>query len=319
MAESAAEAAEPTTCPACNAPADGAKRYCACGEDLSVLFAERWANEAEERARREFAEGGVPEIPLDAWRPRHGVRTWIAWTLTPVVAIVIAAVNHVAFPSMLPGNPHLVVGLVGLALLGPAVAWLHSRRAAGVRPPNELRDADATFHTFIHALLQDRSNYAWHLLLPRRRSEDRRGPAIEVLGTRAVTLDFSHPELFRGYWLRVLHPAGSATSLVSIATEPDGDDRAVGRAEFLARRQRSVPLWILLPAVPAAILLGPRFAGSLWIVGPFAGIAPWILMVALEALFPGERTTLVLETRLVRIGGRWFVHDASLVPQLNEA
>jgi hypothetical protein len=39
----------------------------------------------------------------------------------------------------------------------------------------------------------------------------------------------------------------------------------------------------------------------------------------LVAQLAGSVADLRLETRLVRIGGRWFVHDASLVPQLNEA
>jgi hypothetical protein len=310
-----------TTCPACNDPADGAARYCACGEDLSPLFAERWAEEAEERARREFAEGGVPAIPEGAWRWRYGARMWFAVATTPVVAVAIAACIHVAFPFMLRGNPQFLLALGGLAVLGPFIVWNLLRSTVRVRPPHELLDADTTFRTFVHSLMQSRFEYAWHLLLPQRRAEERRRPPIELLGTRALTIDYSHPELLGTYWLNVFQPdlrAGTATKLASIVVEADGDDRAVGRAEFEARRQRPVPLWIAAP-ITAGVAVVLVTGTGLWLTaGPLGGAALYFAIIGTQNLFPLERTTLVLETRLVRIGGRWFVHDASLVPQLQE-
>jgi hypothetical protein len=287
--------AEKQACPGCNAEVDGLDRYCGgCGDDLSPLFAETWAVVAEERAALDFAERGAPEVPEGTWR-KFRIGTVVALVL--LVASVVGVGVALAIPGSGPGTVALVATLVILALTFAVVSLARVLADRKVRPPGELGDAGIAFRTFLHTLLQKRWAYAWHLLLPTRRGEERRRPEMRRLGASSLAATFDAPTGIRAYWKTLLHAGwfrNRVATLRDVEVEADGTDRAVARAVIVVRTHSP---WLLL-----LILLGT------------CGIA---LLVLLLVVYP-TRVELVVETRLVRIGGRWFVHDASLVPQLQE-
>jgi hypothetical protein len=290
----------PPECPGCALAVDGLDRYCgACGEDLSPVFAEVWAQAAEERARLDAAESGVPEIPPGVWkRLRPGT----------VVALVFVGLGTAAFAVLLGTN--LVtstadrVGAFGTAALvgvvALVIATLRLVQDFRVEPPSRLDGAAATWRTLLHCLAQKRWTYAWHLLLPGRRDEERRRPPIPDLGTDAGVADFATPDGLARYWRPLLHASlvrSRVTTVHHVEVEEDAPGRAVARA-VLRVTTHSPWLFLLL--------------GILCILCSGIGLA----VAALLYFVLRTRRNLVVETRLVRVGGRWFAHDVSIVPAL---
>jgi 3D (Asp-Asp-Asp) domain-containing protein len=295
MPESAAEAAEPTTCPACAAPADPARRWCRrCREDFTPLFAERWARELEEATRRDIAEGTFP--PPARFR-RIRLLTWA------LLALVAAGAHGFAVFVADSAGPHIDMRFPVAVLGGGVFLWvavpfvLFLSRDLAARPAREFGDPAAVLRTAAVCLLAGRWEDAGAFLLPRGRTRERRRPAIPALAVDPTVTAMGTTASIRDYWAPVVRPGGGQLRrgrIVDIVVEPDGEGRAIGRCELAVT---AAPAWL-----SASLLFG--------VLAPLPFLLGWLCLA--------RRRTLTIETRLLRVGERWYLHDAALVGALQE-